>query len=144
MNKIYALLFSLVTLCCIFCSAQTRNPGLDVSRTNIWKFGWQWTNVSPTIDAPGLDFTNGAPVVTVGGPKVADGATSICDPSGNLQLYGGYLSMYNHTYSPLMNSGVVGDSGWIGISPTNLAVPQPNSPNLIYYFSTAATFRYSV
>lgn len=44
----------------------------------------------------------------------------------------------------LSNAGIVGDSGWIGIGPCNLAIPMPKSPNLIYYFSAQVTLKYTV
>lgn len=143
MKKFYALLFALVVLCCIFCSAQTRNPGLDVSRTNIWRFGFYST--FGANDVPGLDFSSGSPVViNSGNTSLLSGATTICNTTGQLQLYGAYQSMYDSTNGLLSNAGVVGDSGWIGISPCNIAIPMPNSPNLIYYFSAQVTLKYTV
>ena len=144
MKKDYALLFALVALCCIFCSAQTRNPGLDVSRTNIWRFGFA-SIPGGANDVPGLDFSSGSPVViNSGSQSLLSGATTISDGTGQLQLYGGYQSMYDRTDNLLSNAGVVGDSGWIGISPCNIAIPMPNSPNIIYYFSAQVTLKYTV
>jgi hypothetical protein len=127
----------------MLCEAQTRNPGLDVKRTNIWRFG------SPSGDGandlPGLDFSNGAPVVFNSGIyALNNGATTISDSNGDLQLYGGYQSIYDRTNNFLLDAGVVGDSGWIGISPRNLAVPMPGSPNLIYYFTAQVSLKYTV
>jgi hypothetical protein len=126
-----------------FCGAQNRNPALDVNRTNIWRFGTYST--FGANDVPGLDFSNGTPtVINSGNSDPRQGASTISDTSGSLLLYGGYQSLFDFTDNPMLNAGIVGDSGWIGISPSNLAVPMPKSPNLIYYFSTAVTLKYTI
>lgn len=140
MKKVFNLF--IVCFLALFCIAQNENPGIEVNRTNIWRFGWG-SNVG-TNDAPGLDFTTGSPVVINGGPDVNQGATTICDSAGSLQLYGGYLSMFNRQYQPMINAPIVGDSGWSGINPTNIAIPQPGHPNKIYYFSAAASLKYTL
>ncbi len=127
---------------CCFCAAQTRNPALDINRTNVWKFGFE--SVAGANDSPGLDFSTGSPTLVNGGIDINDGATTISNLNGNLQLYGGLLKMFDHTFSPMSNSGIVGDSGWIGIGQANLAIPMPNSLNIIYYFSSSVTLKYSV
>jgi len=130
--------------------AQTRNPGLDIMRTNIWRFGW--VNFSTGVNPPGLDFSSGTPVVFNCGDKpVGQGATTISDSAGNMLLSGGYGGncyecprMFDRTCDTMANSGVVGDIGFIGSSRLNIAIPQPKSPNLIYYFSSAMTFNYLI
>lgn len=133
----------IILLYSYWCRAQTRNPALDVNRTNIWRFGD--ASLPGASDVPGLDFSNGTPVViNAGSNPVFDGATTISDGNGNLQLYGGDQSIFDRNNSLLSNAGVVGDSGWIGISPCNIAIPMPNSPNLIYYFSAQVSLKYTV
>ncbi|MBK7147788.1 MAG: T9SS type A sorting domain-containing protein [Bacteroidetes bacterium] len=139
MKHLYLLLFFYAWQ---FCGAQNRNPALDINRANIWRFGT--TSSFGANDVPGLDFSNGTPVViNSGNNPPAHGATSISDDNG-LQLYGGYQSIFDRTDNPLLNAGVVGDSGWIGIGPSNIAIPMPKSPNLIYYFSAQVTLKYTV
>lgn len=139
----YYVLIMLFVLIGDVCVGQTRNPGLDVSRTNIWKFGFAST--PGANDVPGLDFSSGLPVVINSGNfNIGQGATTISNVNGSLQLYGGHQSMYDRTDNLLYNAGVVGDSGWIGISPCNIAIPMPNSPNLIYYFSAQVSLKYTV
>lgn len=137
------ILLSIFLWCCCFAIAQTRNPGQDVKRTNIWRFGD--ASVPGANDVPGLDFSSGSPVVINSGTHLLLTTTSsICDLNGKLQLYGSYQSIYDRTDNFLSNSGVVGDSGWIGINPRNLAVPMPKSPNLIYYFTAQVSLKYTV
>jgi len=136
-------LLSLCFLCCSYCMAQTRNPALDINRTNIWKFGD--ASVPGANDVPGLDFNSGSPVVINSGIHPLFSTTSsISDLNGNLQLYGSYQSIYDRTDNFLLDAGVVGDSGWIGINPRNLAVPLPKSHNLIYYFTAQVSLKYTV
>ncbi len=142
---------SLLLVSLFFCgytlSAQTRNPVLDINRANIWRFGFQTT----PNNAPGLDFSNGSPVAINCGPSVGTGSSANSDSLGNLLLYGGYggsggqyQRMFNRTCVQMDNSGVVGDPNFIGMSQTNIAIPQPHSPNLIYYFSTSITLKYNL
>jgi hypothetical protein len=141
--KTTALLLLCFVFTANFCSGQMRNPALDINRTNIWRFGF--ASALGANDVPGLDFTNGTPIVINSGTYyIRQGATSVSSITGNLQLYGGYQSVYDFTNNPLMDAGVVGDSGWIGISPCNIAIPMPKSANLIYYFSTSVTLKYTV
>ncbi len=138
----HRLLF-LLLLTGIFCRAQTRNPALEVNRTNIWRFGTY--SIFGANDVPGLDFSNGTPtVINSGNSDPRQGASTISDTSGSLLLYGGYQSLFDFTDNPMQDAGVLGDSGWIGITPCNLAVPLPKSPNLIYYFTIAATLKYTI
>jgi len=130
--------------------AQTRNPGLDIMRTNIWRFGS--VNLTTGINPPGLDFSSGTPVVfNCGNKSVGQGATTISDTAGNMLLSGGYGGncyecprMFDRTCDTMANSGVVGDIGFVGSGRLNIAIPQPKSPNLIYYFSSAMTFNYLI
>jgi len=52
--------------------------------------------------------------------------------------------MFDRTCDTMANSGVVGDRGFVGSSRVNIAIPQPKSPNLIYYFTSAMTFNYLI
>jgi hypothetical protein len=138
----YLLLF-IILVCCCFTDAQTRNPALDINRTNIWRFGV--SSGDETNDVPGLDFSNGSPVVINSGNNLLSrGATTISNETGNLQLFGANQSAFDKTGNFLSNAGVLGDSGWIGISPCNIAIPMPKSDNLIYYFTAQVSLKYTV
>lgn len=81
MKKLFPLV---LVLCAGFCEAQTRNPALDIKRTNIWRFGTTSTGVAN--DLPGLDFSSGTPVVINSGTSFnTQGATTVSDDNGNLQ-----------------------------------------------------------
>jgi len=121
--------------CTLF--AQTRNPALDINRANIWHFGIEIS----INDAPSIHFGSGSPIVMNVGK--ADGVTTLCDTLGNLEVYGGGFRAYNRLHAQMKNSGFVGDSGWIGILQTAVAVPKPKHSNIIYYFTTSVLLRYN-
>lgn len=131
-----SLLFIAFSFCCCALFAQTRNPAVDINRANIWHIGSE----STINDAPSIHFGSGTPVVVNVG---RGGVSTLSDTLGNLEVYGGNFDAYNRLHSQMKNSGFIGDSGWIGILQTAIAVPKPKHPNIIYYFTTSVLLRYN-
>jgi len=134
---------SFALACLLFCGctlfAQTRNPAVDINRANIWHFGAQ--SGPGTFDAPSLHFENGTPYVINIGPGAT--VSTICDSLGSLQITGGNYKLYNKTLATIKNgTGVIGDN-FISIQHA-LAVPKPNEPNSIYYFTVPRSLKYNL
>lgn len=135
-----SLLFVSLSFCCCILFAQTRNPAQDINRANVWHFGAQ--SGAGTLDAPSLHFTEDS--VFVENHGWGGEVSSLCDSLGNLQVYGGAFKLRNRVDSLMKNSGFIGDSGWVNILQMALAVPKPENPDMIYYFTSSVDFRYTV
>ena len=92
---------------------------------NIWYFG---------VNA-GLDFNSGAPhALTNGVLSTLEGSSSIADVNGNLLFYTDGITVYNNNHLQMPNgSGLLGH--WSSTQ-SALIVPQPESSNIYYIFTT--------
>ncbi len=134
-----SLFFVSFSFCCCALFAQTRNPARDINRANIWHFGQQ--SGPQTFDAPGLLFHSGSPVVV----NIGNGGTmaTVSDSAGNLQITGGGYKLFNRNHVIISNGGgTIGDN--ILSIQHSLAVPKPDDPNLIYYFTVPNTLKYNL
>ncbi len=119
-------------------SAQNQNPGLQVDRANKWYFGSESSLFAN--DAPSLHFDSGSPIVMKHGEGRT--GTTISDPSSNLQLYG-HSKIFNRLHNEMTNSNNdIG--GQYQVARSSIAVPKPDNPDIIYYFTVPGTLYYSV
>lgn len=101
-------------------------------QANIWYFG---------IGA-GLDFNSGSPVVLVDGQTMnngiynPEGTTTISDSTGSLLFYSDGEKVWNKNHQVMPHGN--GILGHVSSTQAALAVPQPESPNRYYLFTTDA------
>jgi hypothetical protein len=97
------------------------------NEANKWYFGM----------GAGLDFSSGSPVVTSGPmPFTSEGCASICDATGKLRFFTNGVEVYDSTKTIMPNgSGLAGD---ISSTQSALIIPNPNSSNKYYIFTTGA------
>jgi gliding motility-associated-like protein len=130
----YLLFFTLL----LFCRA-------GAQQGDVWFFG----------DKAALSFIPGASTASFPLPvsgnamQAGEGCASVCDTLGNMLFYTNGKLIYNRLHQPMLNgTGLLGN---VSSFQSAVIIPQPNSPNLYYVFTSDAFetnftngYRYSV